>query len=520
MRAYKILFLLLAILLVLFSCSTNNNQEVEKNTIVIKTQEGKDTISRYIYGHFAEHLGRCIYDGIWVGEKSSIPNTRGMRNDVIEALKELEIPVLRWPGGCYADLYQWKDGIGPKDKRPSIVNKFWGNVLEDNSFGTHEFLDLCEILGTDPYLAINVGSGTVEYAYDWIEYVNSDMNSPMANLRRKNGREEPWNVKFWGIGNENWGCGGNMNPDYYADLFKRFATYCWVDYRVASGGLNHDLNWTETLMKGTQYTRHLIQGISYHHYTVCHDWSKKGSATDFDESEWFSTIRKNFEMEDNMLDHINVMEKYDPENKVALIADEWGNWHDPEPGTNPGFLYQQNTLRDALTASVYLNIFNNHAYRVKMANIAQTVNVLQAMLLTEGNKIVKTPTFYVFKMYKVHMDALLLPIEINSEKYQFGEKNIPALSASASKNKAGEINITLANVNPNQEINTTISLKEIEGLAVKKAEIITADEMNAMNSFDKEETVNIQDFEEYDQDGNNITINMPPKSIVLVTISE
>ncbi|MFC2137148.1 alpha-N-arabinofuranosidase [Bacteroidota bacterium] len=517
MKQLKLL-LSLMIILIIISCSTNTQQEeISENTIDININSAEDTISRYIYGHFAEHLGRCIYDGIWVGEKSAIPNTRGMRNDVIDALKELEIPVLRWPGGCYADLYQWKDGIGPKDKRPGIVNKFWGNVLEDNSFGTHEFLDLCEILGTDAYLAVNVGSGSMEDAYDWIEYVNSDMG-PMANLRRKNGREKPWKVKYWGIGNENWGCGGNMDAEYYTDLFKRYATYCWVDYRVASGGLNHDLNWTETLMKGTQYQQHLIQGISYHHYTVCHEWSKKGSATEFDESEWFSTLKKNFEMEENMVGHIKVMEKYDPENKVALIADEWGNWHDSEPGTNPGFLYQQNTLRDALTAAVYLNIFNKHAYRVKMANIAQTVNVLQAMLLTNDKEIVKTPTFYVFKMYKVHMDALLLPIEMNSELYQFGDESIPALSASASKNKDGNINITIANVNPNKEVNTTLSIDEIEEFDIVTAEVITSDEMNDLNDFDMEEKVNIQTFEGYEQDGNNIIVNMPPKSIVLVTI--
>ncbi len=506
--------------LTFISCTSNKKEKsIDNETkIIIKVQEGKDTISRHIYGHFAEHLGRCIYGGIWVGEGSYIPNTRGLRNDVVEALKELEIPVLRWPGGCYADLYQWKDGIGPKEKRPTIINKFWGNVIEDNSFGTHEFLDLCEVLGTEPYLAINVGSGTVEDAYDWIEYVNSDKNSPMANLRRKNGREKPWNVKFWGIGNENWGCGGNMDAGFYTDLYKRYATYCWVDYRVASGGLNHDFNWTETLMKGTQYNRHLIQGISYHHYTVCHDWSNKGSATNFDENEWFLTISKNIEMEKTLEGHLEIMDKYDPENNVALIADEWGNWHDPEPGTNPGFLYQQNTLRDAITASIYLNVFNNHAYRVKMANIAQTVNVLQAMVLTKGNKIVKTPTFYVFKLYKVHMDALLLPIQLNSELYALGENSVPAISASASKNKEGEINITLTNVNPNKIIQTTLNLEGLENFDIQKVKVITADEMNALNDFDKDEMVNIKHFEEYDQDGNNIILDMPPKSIVLLSI--
>lgn len=331
MKNLKSIFILLSGIIIIYSCSTNQEDELADNTIVILTKAGKDTISRNIYGHFAEHLGRCIYDGIWVGEDSEIPNTNGFRNDIVEVLKEIQIPVLRWPGGCFADLYHWKDGIGPKEDRPTLENKFWGGVIEDNSFGTHEFLDLCELLETEPYLAVNVGSGTVDEAYDWIEYVTSDKDTPMAQLRRKNGREEPWKVKYWGIGNESWGCGGNMDANFYTDLYKQYATYAWVDYKVASGGLNHDFDWTETLMKGTKNYQHLIQGVSYHHYTVCHTWEKKGSAINFDESEWFSTIRKNLEMEENLVGHLKIMEKYDPDNKVALIADEWGNWFDPEP---------------------------------------------------------------------------------------------------------------------------------------------------------------------------------------------
>jgi alpha-N-arabinofuranosidase len=490
----------------------------QENSIRVKTLESKDTISKHIYGHFAEHLGRCIYDGIWVGEDSDIPNTRGMRNDILEALKEIDIPVLRWPGGCYADLYQWKDGIGPKEDRPGIINKFWGNVYEDNSFGTHEFLDLCEILGTEAYLAVNMGSGSVEDAYDWIEYVNSDQNGPMAQLRRQNGREKPWNVKFWGIGNENWGCGGNMTAAYYTDLYRRYATYCWVDYRVASGGLNHDLEWTETLMKGTQHMQNLIQGVSYHHYTVCNTWQEKGSATDFDESEWFSTIQRNYEMEENMVGHIKIMEKYDPDNKVALIADEWGNWHDPEPGSRPGFLYQQNTMRDAITASIYLNVFNTHANRVKMANIAQTVNVLQAMLLTEDDQIVKTPTFYVFKMYKVHQDAALLPLTLDVKEYAMGDKSVPAISASASRDSQGIINITLANVDPKNNQTVSITFDTETRYEIVKAEVITAPAMNTYNDFGKAEEVSLKQFDGAKLNKNTVNISMPSKSVVLVSL--
>lgn len=487
------------------------------NKITVKPAEAKDTISRHIYGHFAEHLGRCIYGGIWVGEESTIPNTNGYRTDVVEALKELEIPNLRWPGGCFADAYHWKDGIGPKEDRPPMLNFFWGNVVEDNSFGTHEFLDLCEMLGTEPYIAVNVGSGTPKEAYDWVEYVTSD-KGPMADLRRQNGREEPWKVKYWGIGNENWGCGGNMTADYYADLYKRFATYTRAEYSIASGGLNHIPEWTETLMKKTVPYRNLMQGMSYHHYTVAHTWREKGSALDFTEDEWFLTVSKNMQMEENLKMHTDIMDKYDPDKKIGLIADEWGNWHDQEPGSKPGFLYQQNTLRDAITASIYLNVFNNHCDRVKMANIAQTVNVLQAMVLTKEDELVKTPTFYVFKMYKVHKDALMLPVEVTSENYINQEDSIPSLSVSASKNDEEEINITVANVNPNATIDALIVIDEKGKYKAINGEIITSAEMNDYNDFGKDEVINIREFDDFEVKGNEVQAGLPPKSIVLITL--
>jgi alpha-L-arabinofuranosidase len=492
----------------------------QNNNIVIKTKEGRDTISRFIYGHFSEHLGRCIYDGIWVGENSPIPNTRGMRNDVVAALKEIQIPVLRWPGGCFAEIYHWKDGIGPRDKRPPMVNMFWGGVTENNSFGTHEFLDLCEQLGAEPYLAVNLGSGNVQDAAEWIEYVNSDKDSPMTRLRKQNGRIEPWHVKYWGLGNETWGCGGNMEASFYTDLFKQYSTYCWVPEKIASGGLDFDADWTETIMRKTQHQQNLIQGISFHHYTVCHDWNVKGSAVNFDKSEWFLTVSKNMNMETNLLKHIAVMDKYDPDKKIGLMADEWGNWFDPEPGVNMGVLYQQNSLRDAITASIYLNVFNNHCDRVKMANIAQVVNVLQAMVLTQGDKMVKTPSFYVFKMYNVHHDALMLPLDMNAETYSSDDQSIPTLSASASKNKAGEINITIANVNPEKNAGTTISLDTKGNFDVINAKVITADQMNALNDFDRKEAVTIQDFKNYKIKGTDLSADLPAKSVVLLTLKE
>ena len=312
--------------------------------------------------------------------------------------------MLRWPGGCFADEYHWRDGIGPYEDRPKTINTHWGGVVEDNSFGTHEFFHLCELLGADPYICGNVGSGTIQEMREWIEYITFDGPSSLAELRKANGREKPWKLPYFGVGNESWGCGGNMRPEYYADLYRRYSTYVrnFSDnriYKIACGASDFDFRWTEVLMREAG---RFMDGLSLHYYTVPGDWSNKGSATEFDEREWFVTMKKTLVMDDLITRHSSIMDYYDPEKRVGLIVDEWGTWYDVEPGTNPGFLYQQNTLRDALVAGINLNIFNNHCDRVHMANLAQTVNVLQAMILTEGERMVLTPTYHVFYMYKVH----------------------------------------------------------------------------------------------------------------------
>lgn len=510
--------LIKSILIFLLFVATLNAAD-NPNKLIVNADMGTVTISKNIYGHFAEHLGNCIYGGFWVGEDSPIPNTRGIRNDVVEALKEIDPPVIRWPGGCFADYYHWKDGIGPRDQRPSMINSSWGGVTEDNSFGTHEFLDLCELLGAEPYVCVNVGSGTVQEAADWVEYINSSNVSPMTNLRKQNGREKPWNVTFWAVGNESWGCGGNMTPDFYADNFKRYATYMRAGklYRVASGGIDNDLDWTETVMQKTKNYQDLIQGYSFHYYSVWPNWNHKGSATEFGEQEWFNTLRVTHIMEDRLESHIAMMNQYDPENRIGLIADEWGTWYDVEPGTNPGFLYQQNSLRDAVTAAVFLNIFNNHAERVKMANIAQTVNVLQAMLLTKGEKLVKTPTFYVFKMYKVHQDATLLPIRLSCEDYAFEGESIPSVTASASKDANGKIHVSFSNANPHKSIDLEVDLRGMDGLSKSRGEIITSKNLNDYNDFDKE-IVNIQPFSQFSLKKNSLKISLPAQSVVTIEI--
>jgi len=492
------------------------------NMLTVRTDLGKSTISKHIYGHFSEHLGHCIYGGYWVGEDSPIPNTRGIRKDVVKALKELNIPNLRWPGGCFADEYHWKDGIGPKSNRPSMINTHWGGVTENNHFGTHEFMDLCEQLECEPYITANVGSGTVYEMAQWVEYITSDAISPMTELRKQNGREKPWKVKFWGIGNENWGCGGNMTPDYYADVMRQFSTFCrnFGDNRltkIACGPNSENYNWMDVLMK-EPVNRRMMQALSLHYYTVCHDWRKKGSATQFDESEWFLTMKKTRKMEEMIQKHSAIMDKYDPEKRIGLMVDEWGNWHDVEPGTNPGFLYQQNTLRDALVAAVNLDIFNNHCDRVRMANIAQTINVLQAMILTKDKDIVLTPSYYVFRMYKVHHDATLLPTELLSEWYVSGNDTVAAVGCSASRDAQGIIHLSMTNVNSKKAVDVLCTFQGLTALQDVSGEALSAEKINDCNDFAKAETVHPKTFQDFKKKGNTLTVRLPAKSVAVLAV--
>ncbi|HMO60886.1 MAG TPA: alpha-L-arabinofuranosidase C-terminal domain-containing protein [Ferruginibacter sp.] len=493
-----------------------------QNLVTLDASGSRYVIHKNIYGHFAEHLGRCIYDGIYVGEANKIiPNTEGVRNDIIAALKKLKVPNLRWPGGCFADTYHWKDGVGPKSKRPSMVNRWWGGVTEDNSFGTHDFLNLCERIGAQPYLAANVGSGTVQDFIDWIQYVNFSANSsPMSKWRVQNGREKPWNVKIWGVGNEAWGCGGNMKPEYYANIYRQYATFMtdWGNgdslFRVASGANGDDYNWTEVLMK--EIPGNMLEGVALHHYSVI-NWNQKGSATSFDEAQYFATMKSALKMEELVTKHSVIMDKYDPAKKVALVVDEWGGWYDVEPGTNPGFLYQQNTMRDAMIAGVTLNIFHNHCDRVKMANLAQTVNVLQAVILTNKEKMILTPTYHVLEMYNVHQDASLLPVKIISNDYIFGDAKLPAVSISASKDKAGVTHISLVNIHAAlpQEVSINISGQKYASVSGK---ILTASRLQDFNTFEEPGKVLPVLFDDASLQGDILKVKLPPFSVVVLTL--
>jgi alpha-L-arabinofuranosidase len=486
------------------------------------TNSGPETkINPNVYGHFAEHLGRCIYEGIWVGEDSEIPNTRGIRDDVVVALKNLHIPVLRWPGGCFADEYHWRDGIGPRESRPKLINTHWGGVVENNHFGTHEFLDLCEQLGTEPYVCGNVGSGTVQEMSEWVEYMTSDADAPMANLRRKNGREEPWRVKYFGVGNESWGCGGEMRPEFYADNFRRYGVFCrnYAEnklYRIACGASDDNYRWTEVLMENGG---HRMRGLSLHYYTIPTGvWEKKGSATDFDEDIWNNTLARALFMEELIQKHGAIMDKFDPEKKIGMVIDEWGTWYDVEPGTNPGFLYQQNTLRDALVAALHFHVFHRHADRVSMANIAQTINVLQAMLLTDREKLILTPTYHVFELFKAHQDGTVIPLALETPSATHSGRELPQVSASASKDISGVITLSLANTHPSEAIALSCTLDQAIGAVT--ARCLTASTINAHNTFEAPDAVAPQPFTEFTKSGDTaLNLTLPARSVVVLTLT-
>ena len=491
------------------------------------------TISRHLYGHFAEHLGRCIYGGFYVGEDSEIPNTRGIRDDVVEALRALQIPNLRWPGGCFADDYHWRDGIGPREDRPRMVNSHWGDIVEDNSFGTHEFMDLVELLGTEAYVNGNVGSGTVAEMSDWIEYLTRADDSPMASLRRANGRDEPWTVPFFGIGNEAWGCGGNMRAEDYAALARQYSTYV-RDHggnevtRIAAGANIDDFGWTEALMRaatnleGRDGKAGPYQAISLHYYTMSGSWEDKGSATEFSEDEWYLTLSRAARAEELVARHSTVMDHYDPHRKVGLVFDEWGTWWNVEPGTNPGFLYQQNTVRDALVASIHFDGFHRHADRLLMANIAQTVNVLQAMILTDPDSgaLVLTPTYHVFAMNAGHQDAraldahVLLPEEIA----EVDGRALPMLSASASTTGETAL-VSLSNLDLDQERTLVLDLRG-RGVTGHTATVLTGEGSAAHNTPEQPEAVaprpleNVRELE----NGGGLEITLPPHSFATVEL--
>lgn len=490
------------------------------------------TISRHVYGHFAEHLGHCVYGGLFVGPDSPIPNRDGIRLDVVEALRAIDIPNLRWPGGCFADDYHWRDGIGPAADRPTVINRHWGDVVENNHFGTHEFLQLCEMLGAEPYISGNVGSGTVQEMSEWIEYLTRETGSPLADLRRANGRERPWPVRFWGLGNETWGCGGNMRAEYYADLARRYGTYCRDHgdnrlYRIAAGANADDYAWTEALMRttgdlgcGCRPHDH-FQAVSLHYYTHAgDDWSDKGAATGFSQDAWYRTMLRARRMDELIARHSTIMDCYDPHGRIGLAVDEWGTWWNVEPGTNPGFLNQQNTLRDALVASLTLDVFHRHARRVSMANLAQAVNVLQAVLLTDGDTLVRTPTYHVFEMNKGHQDAASLPVHLRDHPTRDVDDGVLETVSLTASRRDERVLLSLTNVEADTARPVTI---EWRGGTARpaRARLLTADRLDGHNTASAPAEVRPRPFDIAADDaaGGRLRLELPPASFVTVELT-
>ncbi len=461
------------------------------STIDIHLDQPIAKINKNVYGHFAEHLELCIYGGIWVGPESKIENIRGIRKDVADALKAIRVPVIRWPGGCFADDYHWMDGIGPREARPTRLNRWWGG-LESNEFGTHEFLDFCALIGAEPYICGNVGSGSPAELSAWVEYVNCDEQTSMVKRRAANGHPAPFKVRYWGIGNESWGCGGNMGPSYYANEYRRYATYLAGRkgqelFKIACGANSFDFAWTDKVLAGISGKTcqcgsmlHAVDGLAFHYYC-----GTTGSATDYDELQWYTMLMKAMAIEELIEEHRRVMDKHDPHRNVGLICDEWGTWHPPVP-SHPGKLYQQSSIRDALVAAMTLDIFNRHAGTIVMANIAQTVNVLQSMILTDGPKMLLTPTYHVYDMYKVHQDATSVSVGIKTD--DISAMQVPRVSGSCSV-KDGIASLTVVNCHVDAPANVNITFSGNKNAELVSFEVLSAKDIHDHNTFDRPETV-------------------------------
>ena len=487
-------------------------------------------IDRNIFGQFAEHLGKGVYEGVWVGPGSPIPNTRGIRNDVVAALRAIKVPNVRWPGGCFADEYHWRKGVGPR--RPETLNPNWGGVIEPNTFGTHEFMDFLEQIGAEAFLSVNVGSGTPQEAAEWLEYLTTAQPTALAKERVANGRPAPYKIAYLGIGNESWDCGGNMSPDYYVSQLKIYSRFVRnfnpaqqekeKMLRIAvgpGGGEPRFIEWTEAVMKayqGRQWSWDM-DGLSLHSYTVV-NWEKKHASVGFGEAEYAQILKKTLEMEGLVSTHSAIMDRYDPQKRVALVVDEWGAWYAPLPGSNPGFLYQQNSQRDAVLAALNLNIFARHSDRVRIANIAQMVNVLQAMILTDKEKMVLTPTYHVFKMYVPFQDATFVPVALNAGTYTHGDITLPRVDAVAARDTAGRLWLAVTNVDPNRQVEIEASLTGVNATSAA-GETLTAPKVDSVNTFDAPNTVVPKPVSAKVQ-GGKLTLKLEPKSVTVIAVGQ
>ncbi|CCQ35009.1 Alpha-N-arabinofuranosidase 2 protein [Halorhabdus tiamatea SARL4B] len=459
--------------------------------IYVHQHEPIDTINPNVYGHFAEHLGRCIYGGLWVGEDDRVPTEDGVRMDTVELLADLEMPVLRWPGGCFADDYHWEDGIGPREERPTRRNAFWTQGRADipeepNEFGTEEFMRVCDLLDTEPYLAANVGNGSPGEAADWLEYCNYDGDTELANRRAENGSEDPHDVKFWGVGNENWGCGGRLSPEEYAEQFRRYATYLRsvdgmlserdVDL-VSVGHINED--WNRKFLDALDDCAEFVQGpYDLMDHMSVHRYYEAGGDTDFDDEEYFRLLARSRKVGGDVDDAVDALSTYAPESDISIIVDEWGVWH-PE-ATNTNGLEQENTVRDAISAAGVFDDLHERADVVSMANIAQTVNVLQCLVQTDEEDAWATPTYQVFDLYENHAGGTALDTVIETDEHEVEDEpyDVPLVSASASAH-GDEVFVTLSNRALESE-DVTVSLED-KSASLVDSEVLFAD--NAVEEY-------------------------------------
>ena len=524
MRAFLVCF---ALIIVPLAAPCAFAQKVEL-TIDLSKEGAK--IDRNIFGQFAEHLGHGVYEGIWVGRDSPIPNTRGIRNDVVTALKAIRVPNVRWPGGCFADEYHWRKGIGVE--RPGTLNPNWGGVIEPNTFGTHEFMDFLDQIGAEAYLSVNVGSGTPQEAAEWLEYLTTAQPTALAKERAANGHPTPYKVAFLGIGNESWDCGGNMTADYYASRLKIYSRFVrnfnpaqqdkqqMLKIAVGPGGNEPRFTeWTETIMKAWRNHQWSwdMNGLSMHNYTVVR-WPPAYTSVGFGEAEYAQILNATLEMEGLVSKYSGMMDKYDPQKKIALVIDEWGGWYAPLPGSNPGFLVQQNSLRDAILAALNLNIFARHADRVRMTNIAQMINVLQAMIITDNEKMVLTPTYHVFKMYVPFQDATFVPVTFTPGAYSYGDIALPRVDAIAAKDKAGKVWLEITNVDPSRPVEIEITMG---GITPRSAagETLTASKVDSVNTFEAQKTVAPKPISAQVQ-GGRLSLKLEPKSVTVIAVEQ
>ena len=516
--------------------------------VEIMLDESVGTIAPEIYGQFAEHLGGVIYDGIWVGEGSSIPNVHGIRKEIVDRLKQIHVPVVRWPGGCFADSYDWRDGIGPRKDRPTRTN-FWaddpdarrlkGNAVqlyENNAFGTDEFIRFCHLAGAEPYLASNLRSlPAIEFSR-WVEYCNSPAGSTtLAKQRAANGSAEPYNVKYWGVGNESWGCGGNFEPGEYAEEFRRFTT--WVPSYgvplefVGSGPNNNDLDWTSGFfeaLRSRHYMPRELRGWSVHYYTwnlslgETNDWvAGKRDAVDFDETGWYELFLQGLVMEDIVQAQWGLLGQYDPRRQIKLVVDEYGAWYKPGTQLDPTHLLgQQVTLRDALLTAMTLDIFNRHAEKVGMAASAQLINCLNALFFSHEDKFITTPVFHVFDMYAAHQGAQSLRTNFSSPQVHYQRKGKPAtlagLLGSASMN-GKTVTLTATNPDLKQPKLTEIALRGSAKIVSAEASVLTDADMHAHNTFAQPNAVQVKK-QSVEVQGDRLTITLPPASVSSITI--